>query len=222
MRTSGLLALAGGLFSLILIAAPAAAQETLRGTVLDGADSPIGGAVVLLHAVSDDSGTELDRDTAGADGSFELRYEFEEGPLYFVATRVDGEIFMAEPFREPPASGEIVLRAGEGVEPLDMGGMDAEAPGAAPAATPIRESGSGAVWVVIIAAAIFAIVAWLIARSRRRAPRARELLLEIARLDETHATAGAGASDEGYRTRRAELRARLAEALELDPDAHRH
>ena len=218
IRTRGLLAAAGGLFSLLLCAAPVAAQETVRGRVADASDNAIPGAVVLLHAVAEDSGRELDRDTADANGSFELSYAFEEGPLYFVATRVDGEIFMAEPFREPP-SDEIVLRAGAGVEPLQMGGLAAD-PAAPTATAPTRESEHNGWWVAAIGAAIVGAVVWITHRSRRRAPRARELMIEIARLDE--ASAGAPGGAEANRARRDELRARLVEALELDPDADRH
>ena len=217
----GLLAVAGGLFSFALLHAPLGAQETLRGRVADAEDAPVAAAVVLLHAVTDGSGRELGRDTAAADGSFEMSFAFEEGPVYFVATRVNGEIFMGEPFREPPAAG-IVLRAGPGVEPLSMDGLGAvPTPGAAPAA-PAQGSDGGAIWVAVIAAAVLGLVGLLVSRSRRRAPRARELLLEIARLDEARATAPGGPADQAGAARRAALSARLAEALELDPDADRH
>ncbi|HEX6588600.1 MAG TPA: hypothetical protein VF039_06220, partial [Longimicrobiales bacterium] len=151
-----------------------------------------------------------------------LAFSMDEGPLYFVATRVDGAIFMGDPFREVPA-GELVLRAGAGVEPLDLGGVT---PG--PATTrpmPVQSAQDGSrqalFWVLVIGGAVAALVAWLVARDRRRAPRARELLLEIARLDEAHAAAPAP-SDASYRARRDELRGRLVEALQLDPDADRH
>jgi hypothetical protein len=219
-HSKGLLAAACGLFCFVISVAPASAQEKVRGRVADAADNPIVGAVVLLHAVTEESGRELDRDTADANGEFELSYEFEPGPLYFVATRVDGEIFMAEPFREPITS-DVDLRAGTGVEPLRMdAATDGAAPGAA-APVPARESEHGGWWVLAMGAAIVAAVLWVVQRSRRRAPRARELMLEIARLDETRAAA-AGIGDDAYRARRDDLRARLVEALELDPDADRH
>ena len=220
MRTRIPLVLACGFFAAFAVAGPAAAQETLRGRVADGSDSPIAGAVVLLHAVTDDAGRELDRDTAAADGTFELNFTFEEGPLYFVATRVNGEIFMAEPFREVPTT-EVDLRAGPGVEPLRMdGGAGGATPSpAAPASRP--DEGHGIIWVLLIGAAILGIVARLVLRGRRRAPRARELLLEIARLDEARAASPA-ADPDAYRARREDLRARLVEALELDPHADRH
>lgn len=214
----GLLVATGGLFCLCLYAMPLNAQQTLRGRVSDAADAPLPGAVVLLHAVTEDAGTELDRDTADADGRFVLSYRFEEGPLYFVATRIDGEIFMAEPFRAPP-TGEIDLRAGAGVEPLRMEGLAvADPPSASP--PPAPASGHRGWWVAAIGAVIVGVVALLAHRSRRRAPRARELMLEIARLDETGAQAGG--ADATHRARREELRERLVEALELDPDADRH
>ena len=219
-RAKGLLAAASGLFCLLLTPDPGAAQDVLRGRVSDAADRPVAGAVILLHAVTEDSGRELDRDTSDANGAFELSYRFEAGPLYFVATRLDGEIFMAEPFREPPA-GDIDLRAGAGIEPLRMGDA-VPGPTASPALSSAeREPTHGGWWVAAIGAAIVAAVFWIVQRSRRRAPRARELMLEIARLDEARGMAG-DAGDATYRARREELRARLVEALELDPDADRH
>ena len=222
--TGGPLASAGGLLVLLALAAPLAAQAgptVLRGRVADASDAPLAGAVVVLHAVTDEAGVELDRDTADETGSFELAFTPEAGPLYFVATRIDGEIYMAEPFREPPAD-DVLLRAGSGVEPLSLGGFES-----APATVP-GESGSpagsahGGWWVAIIAAVIVGSVAWLAHRTRHRAPRARELLLEIARLDENRERAGATVPEDGYLARRAELRERLVEALELDHDADRH
>lgn len=221
IRSRGLPAVAGGLLFLLL-ATPAAAQDrvTIRGRVADASDNPIAAAVVLLHAIGDDSGREVTRDTADDNGAFELAFAIEEGALYFVATRVEGNIFMSEPFRDEPP-GELVLRAGAGVEPLQLDGMT---PGAA--TQPVvaergSETGRALVWVLVIGAAVAGLVAWVVARGRRRAPRARELLLELARLDEAHA-ASAGQPDATYRARRDELRGRLAEALALDPDADRH
>ena len=233
-----LLAVASGLFSLLAHAAPLAAQDAaavLSGRVADGADDPVAGAVVVLHALSDGAGVELDRDTTDARGSFQLRYEHENGPLYFVATRVAGEIFMSEPFRERP-TGDLLLLAGAGVEPLRLDGLGAPpgGPGGAPGtaratgatdatgAAGSADAAHGGWWVAVIGTVIIGLVALLLHRGRRRPPRARELMVEIARLDETHASNPANREDGSYRTRRAELRERLTEALELDPDADRH
>lgn len=222
LPSTGLSARAGGLLCLLLAPFQIAAQEsvTVRGRVADASDNPIAGAVVLLHAIGDDAGREMARDTADAAGAFELTFAMEVGPLYFVATRVDGGIFMADPFRQAPAD-PILLRAGAGVAPLQLDGLTpgpAEAPVAARGAD---DSGRAILWVLLIGAVLAAVVAWIVARGRRRAPRTRELMLEIARLDEAHAAAGAHAEG-AYRARRDELRGRLREALELDPDADRH
>lgn len=220
--SKGLSARAGGLLFLLFAAFPLAAQEpaTVRGRVADASDNPIPGAVVLLHAIGDDAGREMARDTADAAGAFELKFAIEVGPLYFVATRVDGGIFMADPFREAPDD-PIVLRAGAGVEPLRLDGLT-PGPALSPVATRAADdSGRAFLWVLLIGAVLAAVVAWVVARGRRRAPRARELLLEIARLDEAHAAVDAH-PEAAYRVRRDELRGRLLEALELDPDADRH
>ena len=221
-RPKGLLAFAGGLFCLSALAPlPLRAHQgltTVSGRVADAADNPLAGAVVLLHAITDQGGTELARDTADATGAFRLEFVLEEGSLYFVATRVGGDIFMAEPFREAPAR-DIVLRAGAGVEPLRLDELAASPPaGPVPGA---EERAHDGWWVALLAALIVGGVVWLVHRGRVRAPRARELMVELARLDETRASVP-GAADDGYRVRREELRTRLLEALELDPDADRH
>ncbi|HUF12079.1 MAG TPA: hypothetical protein VMN78_03175 [Longimicrobiales bacterium] len=221
LRIESLLAVAGGLFSFLVLAQPVAAQNlsVVQGRVADGADNPIGDVVVVLHQVTGATGVELDRDSTDAAGAFELRYAHEDGPLYFVATRIDGDIFMGEPFRAPPA-GQVVLRAGAGVEPLRLEGMQAATSRAA--APPADDAAHRGWWVAAIGAIILGFVAWLGHRGRHRAPRARELMLEIARLDENRADAAHAGSEESYRARRAELRDRLVEALELDHDADRH
>lgn len=219
-----LLAAASGLSSFLVLVAPLDAQSeqaVLRGRVLDARDSAVAGAAVVLHAVTGDAGVELDRDTADDAGAFRLDFDFREGPLYFIATRLDDRIYMAEPFRQPPVD-EIVLRAGPGVPPLDLQGFEPAPVSAPPSAAAADESAHAGWWVAAIAAIVVGFVAWLVHRGRRRAPRARELLVEIARLDEQRARAGDAGSEESYRARRAELRARLVEALELDDDADRH
>ena len=219
----GMLALAGAVV-LLPSATPLQAQaeaSVLRGRVADARDSALVGAVVVLHAVTDDAGIEVDRDTADEAGAFELRFEPQDGPLYFVATRIDGQIYMAEPFREPPGT-DIVLRAGTGVQPLDLGGVAAPARTTTTGLTTSEDGGHAGWWVAAIALVVIGFVAWIVHRGRRRPSRARELLLEIARLDENRARAAGAGSEESYRARRAELRGRLVEALELDDDAHRH
>ena len=206
----------------LLLAASLGAQDrvTVRGRVADASDTPIPSAVVLLHALADESGREVARDTASREGEFELTFAMEQGPLYFLATRVDGDIFMSDPFREAPA-GAVVLRAGAGVAPLQLDGLT---PGPATQSVMPRrggEEGRALLWVFAIGATVTGLVGWLLARGRHRAPRARELFLELARLDESQAASPAQ-PEATYRARRDELRGRLVEALALDPDADRH
>jgi len=217
-RATAAPALAGVVVILHSFVSPLAAQDVVRGRVADAADNPIPGVVVLLHAITEAGGSEIDRDTADAGGGFELSFDFQSGPLYFVATRVEGQIFMADPFRALPDEA-IVLRAGPGVEPLSLDAL-AASPTDPAAAAPADERAHEGWWVAAIAAVIVGAVSWLVQRTRGRAPRARELLLEIARLDEAHAASPG--SEEAYHARRNELRARLDEALELDPHADRH
>lgn len=219
-----LLASASGLFSFLLLASALAGQSPgaeLRGRVADARDAPIAGAVVLLHAVGEQSGAEVARDTADDAGRFAISFEPEDGPLYFVATRIGGDIFIGQPFRQVPA-GELVLRAGAGVDPLRLDGFENAGSSPGSAAVADDAAGHGGWWVGAVAIGLVALIAGIVHRGRHRPPRARELMVEIARLDEQRARVAGMGSEEAYRARRTELRDRLVEALELDHDAHRH
>lgn len=217
-----LLVLSSGLFAWIPAARPAAAQTdaVVEGRVADATDVPLDGAVVVLHAVGETAGVELDRDTADAEGRFRLAYRHEDGMLYFVATRIGQDIFMAEPFRDPVET-DLVLRAGAGVEPLRMGAPSpstAPLPAAVTADATTGRARHAGWWVAAIGLFVVGLVALLVHRSRYQAPRARELMVEIARLDERLG----GAPDPTGHVRRESLRKQLVEALELDDDAARH
>lgn len=216
-------AIAGGL---ALCAAPLAAQEDVAGSVVDGSGIPVAGAVVVLHGLSDAGGAELDRDTSDATGAFVLQMPEGNASMYFVATRLGGELYVGPTFRTAPPE-PYVLPAGAGVQPFLLAGEGALPParGGAPAAgaagrvAPTR-GGGDAWWVALIAAAIIALVALLALRGRARPSRSRELMVEIARLDRRQRQASAAESPAPvYDERRAELRRQLDEAIALEGDA---
>lgn len=79
----------------------ALAQEpTLRGRVLLGPDSlPLAGAEVFLHAVGQDTGAVVRRDSADEDGRFAFRVPpADSGTLYLVTVRHDGVLYHGPPF----------------------------------------------------------------------------------------------------------------------------
>lgn len=217
-----LLAVAGGLF---FLASHASGQRTLEGTVVNGAGEPLGRAVVVLHGLSPEGGAELARDTADATGRFTLDVPGMGSALFFVATRIDGDLFVGPTFRDVVPD-SYTLPAGAGVQPFPLAGASTGTPAmggtATRAAGQTDSSSHGGWWVALIALVIAAVVALLGYRARRRPSHARQLMLDIARLDLEHGKASAGAApatEHAYRTRRRELRERLDEAIALEGDA---
>lgn len=215
-------ALAGGLFA---FAAPVAAQQPLHGRVLDANDRPVAGADLVLHGLTDRGGAELDRAIADADGAFTVTLPDSLSgaeAMFFVATRIGGDLFVGPTFREVPGE-TYVLRAGTGVEPFRLPETANGAVAATPGAAPSEASQSGW-WVALIALALATVVALVVYRVRRRPPVSRELFVELATLDERHAAASpAGAAERRrYEERRAALSERAAEALRMEGDAARY
>jgi hypothetical protein len=165
------------LLPLWVFAAPAAAQEPLllRGRVMT-AGAPVAGQPVTLHRVTGTGGQTLSADTTDADGSFELRMDSLSGTgVHFVATRYQDQLYVGDTFRaELPL--QYVVRVGPGATPVNL---DAAQP-AAPPATDSSSDRDGAIVVLLALAGLGAII---LLAARQRRPAGRQLLVEIADLD---------------------------------------
>ena len=202
---------------LLLTSPPLAAQQTLRGRVLDANDRPVAGALVVLHGLTDRGGAEFARDQADASGDFTLLVPEADGTTFFAATRIDGDLFVGPVFQQE-APDPYVLRAGAGVRPFPLPDR-AQVPSTRETA---RASSHGGWWVALLAALLLGVVALLALRGRYRPSHARELMVEIARLDLAHGTGpqdNRDAAARSYRTRRATLRRQLDEAIATGSDA---
>ena len=169
---------------------PTGAQEVpgaLDGQVIGPDGSPVSGQVVVLHRVAGGSGATVAEDTSDAEGRFTLRFEpasDEATATYFVASRWEGELYIGPPFRTPiDTAGDYTMQVGvPGTSASTLLGTAAQRPQpmAAPAPFPYRT------WLfLIIPLLVMALAAgYLLTRGRGRLRR-RQLLLEIARLDET-------------------------------------
>jgi hypothetical protein len=155
----------------------ASAQETmqLHGRVLSGG-TPVAGQPVALHRVTSSGGETLDGDTTDTQGNFTVRLDRLDGSaVHFIATRYEGEFYIGDTFRDELPT-QYLLRVGPGATPLDL-------TPAMPTASvaPSRETNAAGAVVVGLALLLLGGVIALAAR-RRRAP-ARQLLVEIADLD---------------------------------------
>lgn len=187
-------------FILVLVSA-AFGQSDIDGRVLDPEEKPIAGLEVILHAVDETTGTDVDKDTTAEDGTFKLSAaQGNPNAVYFVAVVWNGQLYMGDLLRTPfPTGQEYVVRVG--VNPVDFGGA-ADAPVVTPEEQQ-KERSAGA--VVIVAAG--AVIALLLGYGLKRRPASqRRWLVELARLEDDLV---ADPQSSALQKRRAELRARL-------------
>lgn len=221
LRASRLLASAASLF----LTAGADAQQPsprLDGLVVDDAGTPVPGAPVLLHRLTDASGAGVGMDTTDAQGRFSLSLEGGAGAVHFAAVRNEaGTLFVGPVFNgtDAPEDYRIVVRgdAPPGAVVMPDGSILPPVGGGTPAGRPAERSvgpeppsrAATAAVFVLVTALLVAGLLWLRRRQRRR--ERREVLVELASLEEQHATLATPdpAPREAAEDDRASLRARL-------------
>jgi hypothetical protein len=163
-------------------AARVAAQErVLTGRALDAGNEPVAGLEVMLHRVTSEGGATVARDTTDPEGAFELSAASEtDDPVYFVATRYEGEIQIGPMLRAPFPDSGYVLRVGGG---------------ASAAVDPTRPDPRKAIVIVGALAVLGLGMAYVV-----RPPARRRLLLRLAQIEEARA-AGEPAAHAGERRR---------------------
>ena len=214
--------------AVLVAAAPAAGQDApirLEGVVSGAAGEPVAGAPVLLHRLDGASGATVAADTTDAAGAFSLELG-EIGPeaVHFAAVRHAGTLFVGPVFEGTaiPSTYRIVVREGapEGAVVMADGSIlpSMGGGGAAPAArTPVPlgpEPPSPYLTLLVIGVVLAALMLLALRmRDRRSLRERRELLLELAHLEETAAEASGASADPDASTAwerdRAGLRARL-------------
>jgi hypothetical protein len=166
-----------------------AAQNTIRGRVLDENGTPVPNIEVLLHRVTKDGGGGVDADTSDAAGAFTLIAppDQDSSALYFVAVEEAGELFMGEMQRLPfPDSMEYIVEAGDD-------------PVALPPPLQPEERRAG-LYVILIGLLLVSGILFLVLR--RRPPAYRRYLVDLANLSEAD-------QSEASARRRRDLYARL-------------
>ena len=191
-------------FSFVLVLASASAafgQSVINGRVVDPQNNPVPDLQVLLHAVNESRGMDVDTDTTAADGTFSVSAGVTaEDAVYFVAVMWNGQLYMGDLLRAPfPLEQEYVVRVG--VNPVDVSAEAAETQITPEEAEQNRSRGA----IVIVVAG--AVIAGLLGYGLRRRPAAqRRWLVELARLEDDLSTTP---DSPDLQKRRAELRARL-------------
>lgn len=154
-----------------LAAGELAAQNTIRGRVIDENGSGVPNIEVLLHRVTTAGGGGVDIDTTDAGGAFTLVAppENDSSALFFVAVQEGGQLFMGEMQRLPfPDTLEYIIEAGD--EPAQL---------APPVAPEDRRAG---LYVILGGVLLVALVVFF--ALRRRPPTHRRLLVELAQLSD--------------------------------------
>ena len=218
LRAPALLLVAAALPALGLGPTGLGAQE-IRGLALDSAGEPIVGEPVALHRVGGMGGSSVATATTDDSGRFHFDIQVADSALYFAAIRHDGKMYIG-----PPARGgaerviDYVLRAtadaeaGRIASALSGTGTSGSAPpfmGAATAAQDARDNSTGALWLVALLA-VTAATLFLFTAPRYRQRRTRDLLVELATLENRLADPGFEGDREEAERRRERIRERLA------------
>ena len=186
--------------------APLNAQSVISGRVVDPGNKPVANVEVLLHAITESSGSQIDKDTSRNDGRFELRVNsVDPKSIYFVAVTYNGQLYMGDMLRPPfPSGQEYIVQVG--VNPVDFGASSAP-PSTNVEFAPGDRADDGRAGTIVIVVAIAVIAGVIIVVLHRRPPEHRRLLVELARIEDEIAT-GSG-PDAVLERRRSELRNRL-------------
>jgi hypothetical protein len=156
-----------------------AAQNTIRGRVVDENGAGVPSIEVLLHRVTSSSGGGVAVDTSDANGAFTLVAppDSDANALYFVAVQERGQLFMGEMQRMPfPDTLEYIIEAGD--DPVQL---------PPPLEPEERRAGLYVILAGVLLVALVVFFAW-----RRRPPAHRRILVELAGLpedDQSEATA---------------------------------
>ncbi len=176
-------------------AAPVAGQgTTLAGRVVDTAGVAVPALDVVLHRVDGSGGARLATGATDDNGAFRLSTDAAPvaDAVYFVAARVDGDLFIG-PFVRPPLEATTDYTVVVGGEPVDFGGMAVPAGGIAEVAPPVR---GRRIWLAVLPA-LGLLGVGLVAAKRLRGPsERRRLLIRVASLDNAPPPPDPAARDE--------------------------
>lgn len=203
--------LLAGVLATLTIVLPAQAQE-LAGTAVDSAGRPLPSVPVALHRVGGGSGASVAAASTDRDGRFRFVIERPDSALYFVAMRHGERMYIGPPVRGGAERVmDYVVRAEAGNEvgavASALGGRGAAPRTLAPPGPPAA-SGEGAVWLLVVLALVVAAVFVTTAPAYRRR-RGREMVMELARIENRLAAAAPGSDTTADQRRRESLRERL-------------
>ncbi|MCI0433502.1 MAG: hypothetical protein L0271_07625, partial [Gemmatimonadetes bacterium] len=118
-------AAAAALFLACIVTAPVAAQGIeLNGRVVDTAGVAVPGLAVVFHRVDGSGGARIAESMTRDDGTFSLASPEAPvaGAVYFVAARIDGQLYIG-PFLRAPFDDADAYTVVVGGEPVDLGSV---------------------------------------------------------------------------------------------------
>lgn len=171
----------------------AAAQQadvSAAGRVLGPDGTPLPGQDVVLHRVDAAGGATIAETVSDADGAFSMTAAAtaDTSAVFFVAARHAGELYIGPPFK-PGMPGTMDQQIQVGVPGMSASAMLAQDGGTALPPTGTRPVTSRTWLLLLVPLLGVAAVALSVIIPRRRIPEDRALLIRVARLDETAATA---------------------------------
>lgn len=201
-----------GLLLLLGLAAPAAAQH-ISGLALGPDGGPLPNVPVALHRVGGSANASVATRTTDARGRFTFEIEVADSAVYFAAIRHEGRLYIGPPVRggsgrvsEYEIRAEPSYEAGAVASALSrsvpgVGGMQRLPRGGS-------GTGSAAVAGVLGLLALAMVVTFLAVAPGYRRKRRRELVLELASIENRLADADR-TPEAGLEQRRQQLRERL-------------
>lgn len=164
------------------------AQVRVEGRVVQPAGGPLNGQTVLLHRVTPTGGVLLAEAVTDSAGGFVLTSDEQTvaDGVYFVASRVEGQLYIGPMLRPPLPETTYILEVGQGAVPF----QPVPAMGAEPPPVPGAAIGTPRRWALLLIplAGLLGLIGWAMARATGPAP-GRRLMIEIARLDNAWADA---------------------------------
>lgn len=171
----------------------AAAQQpdvSAAGRVVGPDGAPLPGQDVVLHRVDAAGGATIAETVSDADGAFTMTAaaSADTSAVFFVAARHAGELYIGPPFK-PGMPGTMVQQIQVGVPGMSASAMLAQDGGTTLPPTGMRPATSRNWLLLLVPLFGVAAVALSIVVPRRRIPEKRSILIRVARLDESAATA---------------------------------
>lgn len=200
----------------LILSAQTPATGVVRGHVVGPDGKALSGQQVVLHRVTGSSGLTVATGVSAATGSFTLEVKDPNAiadAVYFLAARYNNELYIGDAFKAPfdTATDHAVQVGVAATSARALIGGTTAAEALPPTGPPTPDPTRWLIW--ILPALALAAVAVMLFLGGARMPVRRRTLIEIARLDEAHASQPG--DTQAYNARRETLLAQLGRHAEV-------